>query len=96
MSKDSSIKQMYTFKNMAGIATGVGIGALIFKIRNPLLLMAFGVAGGVVTNKYIAQKDEGSKSVGQSDKPIPDDITNERLTILDPNGNPIETVVIED
>lgn len=46
-------------KTVAGVGVGVALGHFAFKSKNPLVLMVFGVAGGILANQLL--KSRGQK-----------------------------------
>lgn len=48
-----------SLKTIAGVGAGVAIGHFAFKAKNPLVLMAFGVGGGILS--YHLLKEKGAK-----------------------------------
>ncbi len=45
-------------KNIAGVGTGVILGHFVFKSKNPLVLMAFGLGGGIIAHTLIKNRQQ--------------------------------------
>lgn len=54
-------------KNIAGVGAGVLLGHFVFKSKSPLVLMAFGLGGGIVAHTLLKNRqqkiDANSKNV---------------------------------
>lgn len=45
-------------KTVGGVAVGVGVSSLLLKSRSPLVLMAFGIGGGIISNYLFKNRGE--------------------------------------
>jgi hypothetical protein len=52
------MKDLINIKNIAGVGAGVVIGSFVFKSKNPLVLMAFGIGGGIVAHTLLKNRQQ--------------------------------------
>ena len=52
------MKDLINIKNIAGVGVGVALGHFVFKSKNPLVLMAFGLGGGIIAHKMLLNRTQ--------------------------------------
>lgn len=52
------MKEYLNVKNIAGVGAGVLIGHYAFKSKNPLVLMAFGLGGGIIAHNILKSRQQ--------------------------------------
>jgi hypothetical protein len=52
------MKELLNIKNVAGVGAGVVLGHFVFKSKNPLVLMAFGLGGGIVAHTMFKNRQQ--------------------------------------
>jgi hypothetical protein len=52
------MKELINIKNIAGVGAGVVLGRFVFKSKNPLVLMAFGLGGGIVAHTMLKNRNQ--------------------------------------
>lgn len=57
------MKELINIKNVAGVGVGVALGHFVFKSKNPLVLMAFGLGGGIIAHTMIKTNSEKKANV---------------------------------
>ena len=62
------MKELINLKNIAGVGTGVLLGHFVFKSKNPLVLMAFGLGGGIVAHTMLKSRQQKIDSNSQNVK----------------------------
>lgn len=52
------MKELLNIKNIAGVGAGVVLGHFVFKSKNPLVLMAFGLGGGIIAHTIFKNRQQ--------------------------------------
>ena len=52
------MKELLSIKNIAGVGAGVVVGHFVFKSKNPLVLMAFGLGGGIIAHTVLKNRQQ--------------------------------------
>lgn len=52
------MKDLINIKNIAGVGVGVALGHFVFKSKNPLVLMAFGIGGGILAHNLLKNRQQ--------------------------------------
>lgn len=52
------MNKLLNFKTVVGAGVGVAVGYFAFKSKKPLVLMAFGVGGGILSSHLLKSKEE--------------------------------------
>lgn len=52
-------------KTVVGVGAGVALGHFVFKSKNPLALMAFGVCGGIIAHYAFKTREEKKAEVNK-------------------------------
>ena len=52
------MKELLNIKNIAGVGAGVVLGHFVFKSKSPLVLMAFGLGGGIIAHTIFKNRQQ--------------------------------------
>ena len=52
------MKELLNIKTVAGAGLGVALGYFAFKSKKPLVLMAFGIGGGILSHHLLKSREE--------------------------------------
>lgn len=59
------MENLINVKNIAGVGVGLALGHFVFKSKSPLVLVAFGLGGGILAHHLLKSKSQTTAQVNQ-------------------------------
>ena len=81
------MKDLLNIKNIAGVGAGVVLGHFVFKSKNPLVLMAFGIGGGIVAHTIFKNRQQKIDKTNADVKDYMEQVSTDVEATLNPLNN---------